>query len=104
MSRMKDSQVVYQTDLFLFIYLFLHIVLYHVYLLTSSKATVLEEMPPFPERESSILAKLKKKKGSGTVSEVDESRKERSSANVNGNSDRATASTNAKVGFFFFVL
>ena len=25
-------------------------------------ATVLEEMPPFPERESSILAKLKKKK------------------------------------------
>ena len=28
----------------------------------SLKATVLEEMPPFPERESSILAKLKKKK------------------------------------------
>merc|ERR1711935_1324784 len=27
-------------------------------------ATVLEEMPPFPERESSILAKLKKKKPS----------------------------------------
>lgn len=26
------------------------------------QATVLEEMPPFPERESSILAKLKKKK------------------------------------------
>ncbi|KAK3747634.1 hypothetical protein QZH41_002388 [Actinostola sp. cb2023] len=26
------------------------------------EATVLEEMPPFPERESSILAKLKKKK------------------------------------------
>lgn len=26
------------------------------------KATVLEEMPPFPERESSILAILKKKK------------------------------------------
>ena len=25
-------------------------------------ATVLEEMPPFPERESSILAKLKKKR------------------------------------------
>ena len=24
---------------------------------------VLEEMPPFPERESSLLAKLKKKKG-----------------------------------------
>ena len=27
-----------------------------------TQATVLEEMPPFPERESSILAKLKKKK------------------------------------------
>lgn len=30
--------------------------------MSSLKATVLEEMPPFPERESSILAKLKKKK------------------------------------------
>lgn len=29
---------------------------------SSVQATVLEEMPPFPERESSILAKLKKKK------------------------------------------
>ena len=29
---------------------------------TDVLATVLEEMPPFPERESSILAKLKKKK------------------------------------------
>ncbi|XP_060797855.1 AP-2 complex subunit alpha-2 [Neoarius graeffei] len=61
---------------------------------TDILATVLEEMPPFPERESSILAKLKKKKGSGTVSEVDESRKERN-ANINGNSDHTT--TNAKV-------
>jgi len=26
------------------------------------QATILEEMPPFPERESSILAKLKKKR------------------------------------------
>ncbi|XP_046713788.1 AP-2 complex subunit alpha-2 [Silurus meridionalis] len=63
---------------------------------TDILATVLEEMPPFPERESSILAKLKKKKGSGTVSETDDSRKERN-ANVNGNSDHTTASTNAKV-------
>ncbi|MCI4383818.1 hypothetical protein PGIGA_G00031120 [Pangasianodon gigas] len=63
---------------------------------TDILATVLEEMPPFPERESSILAKLKKKKGSGTGSEVDESRKERS-ANVNGSSDHTVASTNAKV-------
>ncbi|XP_058256910.1 AP-2 complex subunit alpha-2 [Hemibagrus wyckioides] len=61
---------------------------------TDILATVLEEMPPFPERESSILAKLKKKKGSGTVPEVDENRKER---NVNGNTDHTAASTNAKV-------
>uniref|UniRef100_A0A8C7XB46 AP-2 complex subunit alpha n=1 Tax=Oryzias sinensis TaxID=183150 RepID=A0A8C7XB46_9TELE len=39
-------------------------------------ATVLEEMPPFPERESSILAKLKKKKGSGKLPE-----------NVNGSAE-----------------
>lgn len=32
-------------------------------------ATVLEEMPPFPERESSLLAKLKKKKGEKVVKE-----------------------------------
>ncbi|PIK51840.1 putative AP-2 complex subunit alpha-2 isoform X3 [Apostichopus japonicus] len=34
-------------------------------------ATVLEEMPPFPERESSLLAKLKKKTGEagGTIDE-----------------------------------
>ncbi|XP_053093990.1 AP-2 complex subunit alpha-2 isoform X3 [Pangasianodon hypophthalmus] len=63
---------------------------------TDILATVLEEMPPFPERESSILAKLKKKKGSGPGSEVDDSRKERS-ANVNGSSDHTVASTNAKV-------
>jgi len=30
--------------------------------LVSMQATILEEMPPFPERESSILAKLKKKR------------------------------------------
>ncbi|XP_061078917.1 AP-2 complex subunit alpha-2 isoform X1 [Conger conger] len=38
---------------------------------TDVLATVLEEMPPFPERESSILAKLKKKKGPGAVSVSD---------------------------------
>uniref|UniRef100_A0AAR2JEK9 AP-2 complex subunit alpha n=1 Tax=Pygocentrus nattereri TaxID=42514 RepID=A0AAR2JEK9_PYGNA len=43
---------------------------------TDILATVLEEMPPFPERESSILAKLKKKKGSGTVSDVEDTRKD----------------------------
>lgn len=47
---------------------------------TDILATVLEEMPPFPERESSILAKLKKKKGSLNVPDIDDSRK-----NMNGN-------------------
>ncbi|CAL9701278.1 unnamed protein product [Knipowitschia caucasica] len=47
---------------------------------TDILATVLEEMPPFPERESSILAKLKKKKGSMNVPDIDDSRK-----NMNGN-------------------
>uniref|UniRef100_A0A8C7MQX9 AP-2 complex subunit alpha n=1 Tax=Oncorhynchus kisutch TaxID=8019 RepID=A0A8C7MQX9_ONCKI len=44
---------------------------------TDVLATVLEEMPPFPERESSILAKLKKKKGPGAVSVELEDGKER---------------------------
>ena len=35
---------------------------FYICLPLSHQATVLEEMPPFPERESSILAKLKKKK------------------------------------------
>uniref|UniRef100_A0A671YC89 AP-2 complex subunit alpha n=1 Tax=Sparus aurata TaxID=8175 RepID=A0A671YC89_SPAAU len=45
---------------------------------TDVLATVLEEMPPFPERESSILAKLKKKKGPGAVSvtELEDSKRE----------------------------
>ncbi|XP_049321420.1 AP-2 complex subunit alpha-2 isoform X2 [Astyanax mexicanus] len=67
---------------------------------TDILATVLEEMPPFPERESSILAKLKKKKGSGTVSDIEDSRKERNvnaNANVNGSSDHTITNTSAKV-------
>jgi len=39
-------------------------------------ATVLEEMPPFPERESSILAKLKKKKPAAAVPEGEQKEKE----------------------------
>uniref|UniRef100_A0A8D0GJC5 AP-2 complex subunit alpha n=1 Tax=Sphenodon punctatus TaxID=8508 RepID=A0A8D0GJC5_SPHPU len=50
---------------------------------TDILATVLEEMPPFPERESSILAKLKKKKGPNTVTDLEETKKERN-ADVNG--------------------
>ncbi|XP_055505811.1 AP-2 complex subunit alpha-2-like isoform X2 [Leucoraja erinacea] len=46
-------------------------------------ATVLEEMPPFPERESSILAKLKKKKESGLLTDLEDAKKEPTS-DVNG--------------------
>ncbi|KAM9372773.1 AP-2 complex subunit alpha-2 isoform 1-T1 [Phaethornis superciliosus] len=64
---------------------------------TDILATVLEEMPPFPERESSILAKLKKKKGPGTVTDLEEIKKERCS-DVNGSAeppslDRSRVST-----------
>ncbi|KAM8927962.1 AP-2 complex subunit alpha-1 isoform 1-T1 [Pelodytes ibericus] len=61
---------------------------------TDVLATVLEEMPPFPERESSILAKLKKKKGPGVVSELDEGKKEQNTE-VNGGVEPtpSTAST-----------
>ncbi|KAF2977181.1 hypothetical protein EK904_007967 [Melospiza melodia maxima] len=61
---------------------------------TDILATVLEEMPPFPERESSILAKLKKKKGPGTVTDLEEIKKERSS-DMNGSAE--PASVNASV-------
>uniref|UniRef100_A0A8C4LGY1 AP-2 complex subunit alpha n=1 Tax=Equus asinus TaxID=9793 RepID=A0A8C4LGY1_EQUAS len=46
---------------------------------TDVLATVLEEMPPFPERESSILAKLKRKKGPGAGSALDDGRRDPSS-------------------------
>ncbi|XP_063044585.1 AP-2 complex subunit alpha-2 isoform X2 [Engraulis encrasicolus] len=62
---------------------------------TDILATVLEEMPPFPERESSILAKLKRKKGPGTVPDIEENRKERN-ANVNGGTNHTNAAANAK--------
>ncbi|XP_077068938.1 AP-2 complex subunit alpha-2 isoform X3 [Siphateles boraxobius] len=54
---------------------------------TDVLATVLEEMPPFPERESSILAKLKKKKGPGAVSvnELEEGKRE---GELNGGGER----------------
>uniref|UniRef100_A0A4W6D740 AP-2 complex subunit alpha n=1 Tax=Lates calcarifer TaxID=8187 RepID=A0A4W6D740_LATCA len=42
---------------------------------TDILATVLEEMPPFPERESSILAKLKRKKGPGNLPDIDDARR-----------------------------
>uniref|UniRef100_A0A8D0HGH5 Adaptor related protein complex 2 subunit alpha 1 n=1 Tax=Sphenodon punctatus TaxID=8508 RepID=A0A8D0HGH5_SPHPU len=58
---------------------------------TDVLATVLEEMPPFPERESSILAKLKKKKGPGAGSELDDGKKD-PNAEMNGGVE-PTAST-----------
>uniref|UniRef100_A0A4W6D6W0 AP-2 complex subunit alpha n=1 Tax=Lates calcarifer TaxID=8187 RepID=A0A4W6D6W0_LATCA len=58
---------------------------------TDILATVLEEMPPFPERESSILAKLKRKKGPGNLPDIDDARR-----NVNGNTEHSekTETTN----------
>ncbi|XP_054466112.1 AP-2 complex subunit alpha-2-like isoform X2 [Anoplopoma fimbria] len=58
---------------------------------TDILATVLEEMPPFPERESSILAKLKRKKGPGNLPDIDDAR-----WSVNGNAEHSetTESTN----------
>lgn len=65
-----------------------------------SQATVLEEMPPFPERESSILAKLKKKKGPGAVSVTELEDNKREGGELNGGGDRgpdtsAMAASNA---------
>ncbi|KAF4093210.1 hypothetical protein AMELA_G00030140 [Ameiurus melas] len=51
---------------------------------TDVLATVLEEMPPFPERESSILAKLKKKKGPGAVSGAELEDGKREGGELNG--------------------
>ncbi|XP_059207791.1 AP-2 complex subunit alpha-2-like isoform X1 [Centropristis striata] len=51
---------------------------------TDILATVLEEMPPFPERESSILAKLKRKKGPGNLPDIDDAR-----WNVNGSTEHS---------------
>ncbi|XP_029292912.1 AP-2 complex subunit alpha-2 isoform X2 [Cottoperca gobio] len=67
---------------------------------TDVLATVLEEMPPFPERESSILAKLKKKKGPGAVSVTELEDNKREGGELNGEGDRgpdpaAMASSNA---------
>uniref|UniRef100_W5KSR9 AP-2 complex subunit alpha n=1 Tax=Astyanax mexicanus TaxID=7994 RepID=W5KSR9_ASTMX len=61
---------------------------------TDVLATVLEEMPPFPERESSILAKLKKKKGPGAVSnELEEGKREGGELNGAGERPGDSSST-----------
>lgn len=48
-------------------------------------------MPPFPERESSILAKLKKKKGPGNLPDIDDIRR-----NVNGSTEHNENTEEAK--------
>uniref|UniRef100_A0A8C5DA30 AP-2 complex subunit alpha n=1 Tax=Gouania willdenowi TaxID=441366 RepID=A0A8C5DA30_GOUWI len=74
---------------------------------TDVLATVLEEMPPFPERESSILAKLKKKKGPGAVSVTELEDNKREGGELNGGADRgpdsaAMAASNAvRIQCFF---
>uniref|UniRef100_A0A8C1K3I9 AP-2 complex subunit alpha n=1 Tax=Cyprinus carpio TaxID=7962 RepID=A0A8C1K3I9_CYPCA len=67
---------------------------------TDVLATVLEEMPPFPERESSILAKLKKKKGPGAVSvnELEEGKRE--GGELNGGGERGDNSAIALLIIF----
>ncbi|KAJ8399952.1 hypothetical protein AAFF_G00406820 [Aldrovandia affinis] len=57
---------------------------------TDVLATVLEEMPPFPERESSILAKLKKKKGPGAVSVSELEDGKREGGELNGGGERGS--------------
>nr|XP_057934798.1 AP-2 complex subunit alpha-2-like isoform X2 [Doryrhamphus excisus] len=57
---------------------------------TDILATVLEEMPPFPERESSILAKLKRKKGPGNLPDIDDTRR-----NMNGNAEHSVTGDGA---------
>lgn len=65
-------------------------------------------MPPFPERESSILAKLKKKKGPGAVS-VTELEDNKRDGELNGGSERgpettAVAASNAVNKLYLFII
>lgn len=62
-------------------------------LLICGKATVLEEMPAFPERESSILAKLKKKRPDNNI----ENRPLKSPAHTNNTEQAVAAPLVAKV-------
>lgn len=69
---------------------------------------MLEEMPPFPERESSILAKLKKKKGPGAVSVTELEDSKREGGELNGGSERgpetaAVAASNAVNELYLFI-
>ncbi|XP_072574385.1 AP-2 complex subunit alpha-2-like [Paramormyrops kingsleyae] len=62
---------------------------------TDVLATVLEEMPPFLERESSILSKLKKRKGPGLLPEQEDSPKDKNTG-VNGTVESVSSSSMTK--------
>ena len=64
------------------------------------KATILEEMPPFPERESSILAKLKKKRPDKVANNTIEPR----ASNASGNADNDAVQPSAPVSPALFIL
>uniref|UniRef100_A0A0L8IGM1 AP-2 complex subunit alpha n=1 Tax=Octopus bimaculoides TaxID=37653 RepID=A0A0L8IGM1_OCTBM len=68
-------------------------------------ATVLEEMPPFPERESSILAKLKKKKPSSVpeTAEIKE-HKHIPQAQISNNLEHASSPPSSQVCFEKFAI
>lgn len=58
----------------------------------SWQATVLEEMPPFPERESSILATLKKKKPSALRDgQIEDSKMHKEGKMMNGTENQERA-------------
>ena len=70
---------------------------------------MLEEMPPFPERESSILAKLKKKKPTATAEGGEEKEKEprtipQAQVNNGGAEPQPSAPVPLQVGTFFSLL
>ena len=69
-------------------------IIYLLHYIFTLQATVLEEMPPFPERESSILAKLKKKKPKAENKDI-EPKDMPATNNVSGTS--AVHINNAKV-------
>ncbi|KAG7278851.1 hypothetical protein CRUP_010414 [Coryphaenoides rupestris] len=68
---------------------------------TDILATVLEEMPPFPERESSILAKLKRKKGPGNLPNIDDARQEREKErSLNGSAEHSSDTAASKASLY----
>jgi len=63
------------------------------------KATILEEMPPFPERESSILAKLKKKRPDKVANNTIEPR----ASNAPGTNDSDVTQPTSAVSYVYSV-